>query len=393
MAKGPQAPDPYATAAAQGNENRATSAWNAVANNPNVYSPYGSSVFSQEGWQAVRGPNGEMTMAPRYRQDITLSPGEEALRLKNEQLRGSLSDTALNQAGRIGKLLSTEMNTTGLSPWQTYNKADPLRRDEAPTDRASIENAAMRLYDRQTDPRNRAQEAQAVNRGLTVGGQGYGQMLKGQSDARTDAIDKAFLLSGDESRAAQAAYNDAVMNKYQMGTDWADRMNTLRQNQYVERTSLRDQPIKEIMTLLGHTGPNTPTFTPFNTSGVGVNPANITDMIYNKYAADKQGYNNNLSGIFGLASSVAGALPWASFLSDRRLKESIRRAVGELAGVPLYSFRFRKHGIVPKALWGCRRLGVMADEVRLIHPDAVRRERDGYDRVNYELLNERHCHG
>jgi hypothetical protein len=388
MGKGSSAPDPYATAQAQTNVNNQTADRNVWGQNADVYAHgYGSSTFSQNGWQPIYN-NGQITgYAPRYRQDIRLDPGEEKLRQQNEQLRTSLSGTAINQANRIGKLLSTNMNTTGLSPWQTYQKGDEVRRDDAPTDRAAIENAMMQRYDEYTDPRNRAAEAQAAARGAAPGAQGWGQMEKGQADARAAATREAYLGSGEESRAAQDAYNRAVQQKYAMGTDWSDRMNTLHQNEFVERTSLRDQPIKEIATLLGLTGPNTPTFSPFQ--GSSTSPVNLAQMIYDKSNADAQAKSANMSGIFGMGSQILSMLPF----SDRRVKENIRRLSGSLAGLPLYSFRFRKCTVIPQKLWGEYRIGVMSDEARELHPDAVHRLSDGFDRVDYELLYARQANG
>ena len=52
-----------------------------------------------------------------------------------------------------------------------------------------------------------------------------------------------------------------------------------------------------------------------------------------------------------------------------------------LAGAPLYRFRYRGQ---PEL-----QIGVMADEVRPLHPDAVITNPDGFDMVNYGLLAER----
>jgi hypothetical protein len=164
-------------------------------------------------------------------------------------------------------------------------------------------------------------------------------------------------------------------------------MNTLHQNEFVERTALRDQPIKEIATLLGLTEPKTPTFTPYQ--GSSMNPVNIAQMIYDKSNADAQAKSANLSGIFGMGSQFLSMLPF----SDRRLKENIRPLPATLAGLPLYSFRFKKHAVLPKKLWGEHRVGVMADEAIAVHPDAVHRLHDGFYRVDYELLNARQANG
>src|SRR5262245_57563597 len=105
MAKGPQAPDPYQTANAQWGQNAMASMWNAAAQ-PNQFSPYGSQVNTQTGWQTIVNPmTGQQMQAPKYSSTITLSPQEQSLLNKNWALRGSLADTAVAQAGRIGKLL------------------------------------------------------------------------------------------------------------------------------------------------------------------------------------------------------------------------------------------------------------------------------------------------
>lgn len=71
----------------------------------------------------------------------------------------------------------------------------------------------------------------------------------------------------------------------------------------------------------------------------------------------------------------------ADFLpSDRRLKTNIEK-VGKLnSGLSVYSYRLKGS---PRT-----QLGVMADEVRRVAPDAVRRAPDGFDRVNYKKVSQ-----
>jgi hypothetical protein len=63
--------------------------------------------------------------------------------------------------------------------------------------------------------------------------------------------------------------------------------------------------------------------------------------------------------------------------SDRRLKRDIERVGTHPVGVPLYSFRYLDSDTP--------RLGVMADELAHVMPEAVG-ERDGYLTVNYAML-------
>jgi hypothetical protein len=393
MGKGSSAPDPYQTANAQSGANYTNAQYGVGFQNWDQYSPEGSQTYKQNGWNPVYNQQGQITgYAPRYSSTIKLSPGEEALRLKNQKLRGVFSDVALNQAGRLGSTYSKDLSTAGLTPWKAAAAPGAVRQDQAPTDRRAVEAAMMGMFDKDAVRQNAAQEAQAMARGMTPGGVGYGRMVEGQRDARTEALQRAFLGSGAESRAAQDAFNQAAQQKYTMGADWAAQLNNLRQQQFVEKERLYDKPAQIAASMMGFSGPNTPTFTPFSGSSMGSAP-NIGDYIYNSAAINQQGKSDFLSGIFGVGSAVAGAMPWASWLSDRRLKTNIRRINATLAGVPVYLFRYRKHNIVPKLLQRSWRMGVMADEVRPLHPDAVLRGQDGYDRVNYELLYERHAHG
>jgi hypothetical protein len=285
-----------------------------------------------------------------------------------------------------------------------------------PTDRQAVEQAMMSRWEQDASKQNAQQEATMAARGMSPGGQGYSDMQDAQSRARTDAGNQAFLASGSESRAAQDAYNSAAMQKFgqgaaqgafansaqqqayqqmlqragfsneaiqqmfAMGGQEADRGNALRQSQFQELLTMRNQPINEIMAMMSGAQVNTPQFNAYNAPSTQGVP--IGQMIYDNYNARSEQAQNNLSGIAGIGSAVAGALPWASWLSDRRAKTDIVPIGAELAGVPLYTFKY----------WGAEdtHIGVMADEARLIHPDAVRIGKDGFDRVDYGMLRRRH---
>jgi len=170
------------------------------------------------------------------------------------------------------------------------------------------------------------------------------------------------LASGEESRAESSF------------------LNNLRQAQFQERTAERNQPINEIMALLGGSQVNTPQFNAYNPADTNGVP--IGQYIYDNFNARSEQAQNSLAGIAGIGSAVAGALPWASWLSDRRAKTDIMPIGASLAGAPLYTFRY----------WtdmDTVQIGVMADEVKKIHPDAVHMI-NGFDHVDYGLLRRRH---
>jgi hypothetical protein len=93
------------------------------------------------------------------------------------------------------------------------------------------------------------------------------------------------------------------------------------------------------------------------------------------------GYNNQMSGLFGLGGALAGAAGNAGglmnvFRSDRRLKSNIVRIGTHPLGIGIYEYDID----------GMRQRGVMADEVETVLPDAVLTGADGYKRVNYGML-------
>lgn len=147
--------------------------------------------------------------------------------------------------------------------------------------------------------------------------------------------------------------------------------------------SLADMLNKSAIAMTGAAGPQMP-------SSIGgpqlsiptpsANPASLTSAVANSQNAQLNAYNaqnqqnsNFLSGLFGIGSSL---LPLAFGASDRRLKENIQELGVLKNGLPFYSFNY---------LWDkTPKIGLMADEVELIHPEAVI-EVNGYKMVNYEI--------
>ena len=78
-----------------------------------------------------------------------------------------------------------------------------------------------------------------------------------------------------------------------------------------------------------------------------------------------------------VAPSTLQIAPVTTF-SDRRLKKNIKRIGTHPLGVGIYEFDY---------IWGEHATGVMADEVKLVRPEAVIRDKSGYDMVDYSKLN------
>jgi hypothetical protein len=289
--KGPTPPNPYQTAGAQQRAEVGAAGASSVINNPNVYTPYGSQTYDIAGWEQVPDAQGKMISVPRYNQRQTLSPDQMKLLGLNTQTEYNLGSTAVQQSAKMKDYLNKSVNPAS---WQKYGT---IRQDQTATDRPAVEKAMMDLYNRNAAGKNAAEQTQLAARGMNVGSSQYGSTAKRQGDEFTDAALKAYLGSGDESRAAQAAYNEATA-----------QMAGQRGQQAQEAFSLRNQPINEIMALLGGSQVTTPQFSPYQ--GQGVNAANIGQYIGNNYAQQSKQASDFNSGLFNIASAGAGAVNW-----------------------------------------------------------------------------------
>jgi hypothetical protein len=89
----------------------------------------------------------------------------------------------------------------------------------------------------------------------------------------------------------------------------------------------------------------------------------------------------------GSAAGPVGAILGAVLggLSDRRYKEAIRRVGTTCDGLPVYTFKYTDDAPVSDEMKAITFMGVMADEVKEINPDAVITV-NGIDYVNYERI-------
>jgi len=287
MASSPKPPNPYQQAAADQNAQVGAASSSAIINNPNEQSPYGSVNYQVAGWEQVPGADGRMISVPRYTRTTTLSPDEQKIAGWDTSTRYNLGRTATQQSAKIGDYLNQSINTQGWQPWQS------ARGFSEATDRPAIEKALM---GRQTDAMNKAnaaQEAQLAARGMSPGSQGWTDVQDAQQRARTDAQQQAYLASGQEARSNYDAYlaGNAANNQ-------------LRQAQTQESFALRNQPINEIMALLGGSQVNMPSFSPFSRQGISAaSPGNYMASNYQNQLASANAFNQ---GLFSLAGAVGG---------------------------------------------------------------------------------------
>jgi hypothetical protein len=308
MVSQPDAPNPYATAAAQGAQNQAAAQYSTVGSNANEVNPYGTVSYNAVEQVPVY-TNGQISgYAPRYQRTTTLSPDQQKLMGLETQGKYNLGTTAVEQSARIRDTLNKPMDTSSWTPWQTDLQGQQLRNDATPTDRPGIEKAMMDSYNRSVAPTEKAQDAQLAARGLSPGGKGYGNVMMQRDDSRAEAARQAYLGSGNEARAAQGAYNAAQTGQFNIDQSLANYYNTLRGGQATEAYAQRNQPINEISALMSGAQATIPQFQAFQGSQVAA--PNIAQYINDQYKAQSAAASQTNAGLFGLAGGALKALPF-----------------------------------------------------------------------------------
>lgn len=178
----------------------------------------------------------------------------------------------------------------------------------------------------------------------------------------------------------QIAANNAIQQQqFAQQQQIATYQNQLRQQQIAEAQQRQLQPLNNINALMTGQQVGMPSMPSFNTAGAAqpVNYLGAAQMQGQYNLAQQQMDNASANSLMGGAFSLGGKLGSAALLSDRRAKRDIKK-IGKLGKFNLYSYRYIGSQM--------RHVGVMADEVKKVIPEAVTRHRSGFDMVNYSML-------
>jgi hypothetical protein len=319
----PAPPDPKQTSAAQTGTSVATAIANSNLNNVNQITPNGNLTFNQSGSYTMHDPyTGQDYSLPQFTATQTLSPDQQKLYDLNNQTQQNLGQIGVDQSAKIGSLLGTNVN---------------LNND-------AVEGRLFDLGSKRLDP----------------------QFARDEDALRT-------RLSNQGLRPGSQAW-DAEMTKFQQGkTDAYDQLLLNGRGQSVQEIlTERNQPLNEISALLSGSQVSQPNFinkqmpTIPTTDNASLINQNFNQQ-YQNYQSQMQNYNQIMGGLFGLG---AGAIRY----SDRRLKTNITPIGTAFNGLPLYFYYID----------GKPELGLMADEVEAVMPDAVIMQPSGYKAVDYE---------
>lgn len=287
---------------------------------PQQFNPYGSVTSSIIGY----GPGG----VPIWGTQTNLSPVEQGL------FNTQTGTQAL--AGQQGQ------NLIGGAGYGNYSPTDVIG-----SETSGIQGGLMGGWLESQAPwyltQSQQLDTQLRNQGLAPGNPAYDNAMKNLIQGQTAGV------AGAASQFQPQAFSEA-QNLYTLPANLG-----LQLAGYGQFASPTSQLVQQA---------------PLSTtdySGI-VNQAQQAQM--QAYAAQQAANAQMISGLFNAVGTAAGGY----LRSDRRLKTDINM-VGQLDnGLPVYSYRFIDSDTIE--------IGVMADEVELIHPEAVV-EIDGYKYVNY----------
>jgi len=234
--------------------------------------------------------------------------------------------------------------------------------------------------------RNRANQIndlynQAALQGINLDMAARQQGLNEQQTLGTFANQAQLAGAGLYNTAMGQNYGQGMQTQgtqYSQGLNKAQFQNTAQQQQLAQDLALRAQPINEVIGLMGGSQIQLPQFQGYQGTSVapaptfaGTQAQGQADM--SRYGIQQAGNNATTQGLF---SALGTAAMFAPKFSDRRLKSNIVQVGTHPLGIGIYEYD----------IFGNRELGVMADEVATVMPDAIVPHESGYMMVNYGKL-------
>ena len=424
----PRVPTAQETAGAQTGTNVSTAVANAMLGNVNQVTPYGSLTYSQTGSHSWTDPStGSTYSLPTFTARQTLTPQGQRIQNNVMGAQANMSRAADTASGRLSSMLSQpinlsnapargrvpQMQTVGQGPQMQTQIADAggitrsYGANDYSHDRQRVEDAIMSRAQGGLDRDRKALEARLADQGIEIGSAAYGAAMddygRNVNDMRTSAIlaggqEQSRMVGMDADRAAfQNAAQAQQFSQNQAGAAFGndarqqmfsnqmagagfnnsaragqfDMQNTARQSALSEQYARRNQGINEIMSLLGGSQVQNPSF--MNTGAGQIPTTDIAGMTQQQYQNQAGRWSNMMGGIGSIGMGLLS-------LSDRRAKTDIKHVGKTKDGQKIYAYRYKHEGDA-----GPIHMGLMAQEVEKRTPEAVKTGEDGLKRVNYGI--------
>lgn len=336
----PAPPDYTAAAERTAESNLEAARANIAANRVNQVTPYGQLSYAVTGQDPYGNPTWTATQS--------LAPEQQRLLDIQNQTSIGLGSLAGKGLGYVENMLQTPFDTSKIANM-------PIQAGE------NYEQAIMRRLQPQLQQEQKSFDAQMANQGIPVGSEAYENAKRMFDQKQNDRL------------------TSAVIGGFGIGQQ-------ARQQGFQEQAYLRNEPLNTLNAVRTGSQVTNPTFTsvPQQAYTGGTDYLGAQQAGYNAQlgAANAQNAANQsfTSGLMGLG----GTLGAAAIMSDIRTKKNIKY-LGELTnGLPYYEFEYKDEF---KAIGGDgKHVGVMAQDVEKVYPEAVLVGNDGYKRVNYGVL-------
>lgn len=251
----PPPPDPSVVAAAQGAANKETAVAQTRLNMVDQNNPDGTVRYSEI-------PGSEVDGVPRYRADVSLSPGQQRIydqNASNSLNLGILAGTGIENAEGV---LSSELDLSDTKITK------------------GLVDAYQAVYGEQNDKRRADLEANLVNRGIRPGSEAYDRSVRGFQQGENDRENQLFL-SG-------------------------------RQQEMAKIMAERNQPINEITALSSGSQVSNPIASFAPTPQTAIAPTDIVGPTYASYNGQVRAANAKnhargqiVGGLFGMGAGLA----------------------------------------------------------------------------------------
>lgn len=397
---------------------------------------------STEGMTDRLDPYKAYGLATRDR--VSLRPTAETAQVASNRALDIAGGAADNLEGQLATPLPAVRRVGNVPLYQGVAGQAPTSNEAY---RKSVEDALYERASSRLDPRfaqaTSDQEARLAAQGITQGSEAYNREVGNLGRERTDAYRQAVLdaiaggetaitgqfgrdLAGRQQNVSerQADFTNALASRGQdlasenqyfaqelarrgqglqeygtagslalqaqrsaADTSLAERQNEListqiargyedltsdqRNQQLAELLQLRGLNLNELNALRSGAQVQTPQFGSTQ-SGTSVSAAPVAQSVWNSYNGDQAQQAQQMNTLLS-----AGQLGLTAFMfSDRRLKSSIRRLGTHPKGFGIYSYD----------IFGKPQVGVMADEIEKLIPEAVHTHPSGFKMVNYSML-------
>ena len=398
----PPAPDYEGAAEATSEGNIRAAQIQTQANRPDEYTPYGSRTWTKDttfdedayntalqAWQAGRpegiqndmegsntdyflnqaeidaygdAPSTSPFMTDSWRSDINLTG--EGQQLFDADTRNKLGMADLSEQGMaqlddvFGEKFELDPNRPSYEGPGTYGE-----------NRQKTMDSMLARVNEQTEQDRDNKRSQLIAQGIPPGSEAWKREMDQINENLTDARQQAEIAATDQAGREYQSSLAGADQKYGAQTDERSRM-------IQELLMNRQTPLNEFNAFRTGSQVNMPSFGSYGQQGQTVG-ADYTGATAGQSAYDIAGYNADVSSQNankGMAASMAAAY----MMSDKRLKRNIVKVGSHSKGMDIYEYNYIGETE--------RHIGVMAQEVLPIMPEAVITLENGYMAVNYGAL-------